>query len=104
MAGRGSKCPAHAKQYERLRGTATARGYGAGWRRTRAEYLATHPICVDPFGQHKQRGERVAATVVDHMVPKRRGGADAWGNYQSLCVSCHTEKIARETGLRGMGV
>lgn len=104
VVGRGGKCPACAKQYERRRGTAKGRGYGAEWRRARAEHLARHPICVDPYGRHNQRGERVAATVVDHVVPKRRGGRDDPRNYQSLCASCHTEKIARETGVRGMGI
>ena len=98
MAGRGRKCPAHARQYERRRGTATQRGYGAPWRRQRAEHLAAHPYCADPLGYHARRGERVAATLVDHIVPKRQGGSDEPSNCQSLCARCHGVKIVKEGG------
>ena len=34
----GRYCPEHNKEYDRSRGTATARGYGAAHRRARAEW------------------------------------------------------------------
>ena len=58
--------------------------YGsAEWRRVRTEFLAAHPSCYC--------GRR--ATHVDHVVPRRRGGAPyAWGNLQGLCHGCHNRK------------
>jgi len=47
------------------------------------------------------RGRVVAAVVADHVVPLKDGGArfDAAG-LQSLCISCHNRKTARETAAR----
>ena len=40
----------------------------------------------------------VANLETDHIIPKHRGGTDAWSNLQSLCVECHKIKTAREAG------
>ena len=39
----------------------------------------------------------------DHIIPLEDGG-DPWdlANGQSLCHTCHSEKTARENGVRGM--
>ncbi|MCZ2288563.1 MAG: HNH endonuclease [Anaerolineales bacterium] len=42
----------------------------------------------------------MVATMVDHIVPLRRGGRDDETNYQSLCVSCHNVKTSID-GSRG---
>jgi 5-methylcytosine-specific restriction protein A len=43
----GAKSAAQMKtELDRLRPSATRRGYGARWRRARAAYLARHPLCV----------------------------------------------------------
>ncbi len=67
------------------------------WRAARAAYLREHPLC----GHCEGRGLLVAAVVVDHVTPVKDGGARyAAFNLQSLCVSCHNRKTARETANR----
>ena len=99
--GKHDRCLVHERKYERQRGTAASRGYDAEWRRRRAEQLAAHPFCADPFGHHAERGEKVRATTVDHVLAKRKGGTDAPTNLHSHCTSCHSEKTAREDGRWG---
>lgn len=78
-------------QYDKHRGTAAKRGYGARWRRARATYLMQHPICVKCGS---------IANVVDHIIPHRGDMHLFWdvNNWQSLCDSCHSIKTAREDG------
>lgn len=85
-------------EYDTQRGTAAQRGYDARWRRLRKMYLAAHPLCADPYGAHAERGELVAATEVDHIIPKKRGGSDTEENLQALCQVCHSRKTALEDG------
>jgi 5-methylcytosine-specific restriction endonuclease McrA len=33
--------------------------------------------------------------VLDHIVPKARGGANNWGNYAGLCLRCNSKKGIR---------
>lgn len=113
----GGYCQAHKraarKEVESRRESSTKRGYGYRWQKAREGYLRSNPLCVD----HKQRGQYVQATVVDHKVPHRldeaRGSGDAeriakaqalfWDhdNWQSLCKACHDQKTAREDGAFG---
>lgn len=92
----GSRCAEHAKarqvRYDAQRGNSSQRGYGSQWARERARFLAAHPVC-------SVCGKR--AVHVDHVVPKRRGGTDAWSNLQPLCASCHSRKTAVEDGRWG---
>lgn len=74
------------------RPSASKRGYGAGWRRRRKRYLARNPLCAEC----KAEGYTVAAALVDHIIPLSQGGKDEDNNYQSLCVTHHNRKIARE--------
>lgn len=78
------------------RGFDSERGFyqSTQWRAVRATFLRKHPLCV-----RCQQGERiVAAVVVDHIQPLKRGGARFdESNLQALCVSCHNRKTARET-------
>lgn len=101
-------CAEHERQrqrtYDRSRGKTAERGYGAQHRKWRAMVLARDPVCVDPYGVHAERGEVVASTVADHIVPIRRGGARFdLANGQGLCASCHGVKTAREDGGFGRG-
>ena len=88
-------CQAHADRehaYDQERGTATARGYDARWRRARLAWLGEHPLCADPYQEHQSRP--VAAAMVDHIRPHRGDVLLFWdhGNWQSLCDSCNTRK------------
>jgi 5-methylcytosine-specific restriction protein A len=76
--------------------SSSARGYGALWRRLARLFLASHPLCVDPYRRHQER--LVAANQVDHITPRRRGGSDDGSNLQALCASCHAYKTARYDG------
>lgn len=91
--------PKATTEYDRQRGSASQRGYGAYWRRLRILFLRRHPLCADPFHEHGERA--VAATDVDHIVPKRQGGTDAWDNLQPLCHACHSRKTGRDKGRGG---
>lgn len=86
--------PVVAGQPERL--TAAQRGYGAPWRKLRAQFLARHPVCVDP--DHRHPGQVRAATDVDHITPRSQGGSDDPTNLQPLCHACHSAKTLREQG------
>ena len=80
------------------RGTVAQRGYGARWQQLRRMALAAQPLCADPDGFHRQHGEVVAATDVDHIIPKSRGGQDTLDNLQCLCHQHHSRKTATEDG------
>lgn len=90
------------------RETSAQRGYDSKWRKARAGYLRSHPLCV----MHLQRGRTVAATVVDHIIPHKGDNALFWdhGNWQSLCKSCHdihkqrAEKSGAESGCDLSGI
>lgn len=96
----GSYCEKHQKQtdaqYDQRRGSAASRGYGARWRKLRKMFLASHPLCGDPFGHHAEENRLVPATEVDHIKPKQQGGTDRWENLQALCKPCHSLKTAGE--------
>jgi 5-methylcytosine-specific restriction endonuclease McrA len=57
----------------------------SAWRRLRDDALRRQPVCATPGC-----GQR--ATFADHIIPRRQGGADALGNLQSLCSSCHSNR------------
>lgn len=71
---------------------ASARGYGHRWTKLRAQVLASQPLCVRCLLDDRA----VPAIDVDHIVPKSRGGEDAYSNLQALCHSCHSRKTALE--------
>lgn len=78
---------------------------GRRWRRFRAWFLARNPLCVDPFGHHRQDGVTVRSFHVDHIVPRRQRPDLSFdeANCQGLCASCHSRKTAQEkaTGPEG---
>ncbi len=95
-----SRCEKHkyveARQLDQRRGSSTQRGYGYKWQQAREAYLRAHPLCA----RHEERGEIVAATVVDHIVPHKGDMSLFWkrSNWQSLCKDCHDLKTATEDG------
>jgi 5-methylcytosine-specific restriction protein A len=78
------------------RASAARRGYNYRWRKLRAATLAAEagehagPLCVECLRQ----GIITPATDLDHIVPKRVGGADTPENLQPLCHRCHSRKTA----------
>jgi 5-methylcytosine-specific restriction protein A len=83
------RCPTHTTQADRARGTATQRGYGHQWGRTRQAYLTAHPFCA-------VQGCHTWATDVDHidgLGPRGPRGHD-WSNLRSLCHSHHSKRTA----------
>jgi 5-methylcytosine-specific restriction protein A len=91
-------CVAHTVQLQRKtdgdRQSSTARGYGTAWRKARVGHLIHHPLCAECLRHNHTR----AAVAVDHVVPHRGNQALFWttANWQSLCVTCHASKSARE--------
>lgn len=81
-------CDKHKKLYERK--SANKRGYDSRWRKARARFLKTNPLCV----QCLKDGRVVEATVVDHIIPHREDKKLFWdeSNWQALCKSCHDKK------------
>ncbi len=98
LVARGRYCEVHqrerSRRYDQARGSAASRGYGRGWRVQRQAFLAAHPLCVHCLEQDIT----TAATDVDHIVARRAGGTDAWGNLQPLCHACHSRKTRAEMG------
>ena len=87
----GTYCPEHsAESPDRMRGSATERGYDAKWRRARKRFLQRHPLCANCLSQ----GVLTPATVVDHIVPHRGDHRLFWDeqNWQPLCKACHDRK------------
>lgn len=68
------------------------------WRALRATVLREQPLCC----ACAESGLLVAAQVVDHVRPIKRGGERFdRANLQSLCVSCHNRKTAIERNPNG---
>lgn len=86
------------RQYDRQRGTASQRGYGAHWRKVRARVLSKHPLCAECL----KHGIVAAATDVHHVIAKRNGGLDSEDNLEPLCHACHS-RITREEMHQGVG-
>ena len=85
-----------ARSYDKQRGTAAERGYGARWQKARLEYLQQHPLCVTCLSG----GDICPATVVDHKKPHKGDKVLFWdvSNWQSLCLTHHSIKSAKEDG------
>ena len=88
---RASRCRVHDLAYkaehERARKSSAARGYGGKWAKLRRKFLEVFPTCILCSAR---------ATDVDHIIAKRDGGSDDWGNLRSLCHSCHSRRTGRE--------
>jgi 5-methylcytosine-specific restriction protein A len=81
------------RELDRQRPSASARGYGARWRRARLAFLARHPLCAACEAQ----GRLVAATVVDHVGPHRGDQTLFWDESTGApaCTRGHDGKTAR---------
>ena len=91
VEGRPAYCVEHLAmmraEQDAERGSASARGYDAEWRKVRRRYLKDHPRCM-------QCGR--PATVVHHVVRVRDGGTNDDSNLRALCARCHNAITMRE--------
>ncbi|MBK8270176.1 MAG: HNH endonuclease [Planctomycetes bacterium] len=78
------------------RQSAHARGYGRRWEKIAKAFLAEHPICENPFGDHG--AVVVPSEHVDHVVPRSRGGTDDVANLSAICARCHSKKTCLYDG------
>lgn len=76
-----------------MRGNRHARGYGSVWEKIRQRILRRDSGLCQPC---LQAGRVTAATAVDHVIAKARGGADFDENLQAICRDCHAAKTAHE--------
>lgn len=73
------------------------RGYGHAWDKLRARILQRDKHLCQAC---KRKGLVTAATQVDHVKPKAKGGTDDEGNLQSICTPCHDVKTIVDAGGR----
>lgn len=68
--------------------------YDARWRKARAAFLATHPLCE----RCTKMGRTTAATVVNHRIPHKGSLALFWdqANWESTCKPHHDSTIQSE--------
>ena len=77
-----------------VRGNRHQRDYGYEWEKKRARILKRDEGLCQPC----LRMDRVTvATQVDHIIQRASGGSEEDSNLQSICLSCHKEKTARES-------
>jgi hypothetical protein len=95
------RCPRHAREQDRARGTAQERGYDYEWSKFAKAWKARFPICGQRadgklYAEHSrcvQEGRDEPAAAVDHIVSMRNGGSQYDPtNLQSLCVRCNARK------------
>lgn len=86
-AGQIAQDRARKARHDLHRPNAGERGYGALWRKARAEFLRLFPWCTCG----------APATTVDHKVPHRGDQRLFWdrNNWQPLCAHCHNSRKQR---------
>ncbi|MCD7752247.1 MAG: HNH endonuclease [Lachnospiraceae bacterium] len=87
-------CEKHRPLHRHDTKTTSEKGYTSRWRKARAAYLRSHPLCVRCMA----KGLYVKATVVDHIIPHRGDSELFWDttNWQALCKHCHDSKTMTE--------
>jgi 5-methylcytosine-specific restriction endonuclease McrA len=90
-----TRCPAHERERERLRGTPAQRGYGPAYQRARRQLLASATRC-HWCGLPARVNDPLTA---DHLVPLAHGGGIE-GNLVAAHRSCNG---ARGGGTRRIG-
>lgn len=75
----------------------TDRGLGWEWQKFRLRILKRDLYLCQPC---KADGRVAAATQVDHIIPRHKGGEMADSNAQSICEACHKAKTAADQGSR----
>lgn len=93
------------REYDRMRGSASSRGYDWTWHKLRNAVLQGSPLCV----RCEKQGRTRAAEEVDHIQPisthpELRLVRE---NLQPLCLPCHRLKTAldkRDARMRARGL
>src|SRR5262245_38676340 len=95
-----SRCALHEREVRRarnrerdaLRPPSHLRGYGAGWKKLRAQVLAEEPHCyLCGISQASARVRGVRFTV-DHVRPVALGGQTVRANLRAACVPCNARR------------
>ena len=83
---------AHTKDYNNSRSKENSKIYhSTKWRKLRIQQLSKYPLCINFDTCHN------VATIADHVVEVKDGGKHySLDNLQSMCLSCHNAKTARE--------
>lgn len=83
------------REYEKLRGTRTERGYNNRWLKA-SKAFRTGKVCV----MCEKRGVAKLAECTDHIIPHKGDEELFWDetNWQPLCIACNTAKAASEEG------
>lgn len=71
----------------------TKKRYGSQWRKIRALYVKTHPLCEECL----KNGRTTPVQEVHHIIPLADGGTHDFSNLMSLCKSCHSAITMAET-------
>lgn len=69
---------------------------GRPWQKLRARWLQEHPLCVHCDAKGRVR----LATVLDHIIPRSKGGTEIESNLQGLCRDCDLIKQALDRGYK----
>ncbi|WP_424139887.1 HNH endonuclease signature motif containing protein [Roseomonas chloroacetimidivorans] len=87
------------RPYDRIRGSASSRGYDRDWRKLRAVVLAEEPLCRFCLAH----GMLTPATEVDHIetVEARPDLRLVRSNLRSLCKPHHSSRTASGNQDRG---
>jgi 5-methylcytosine-specific restriction enzyme A len=84
--------------YDRTRGIEHKLRKSGSYQAFRAWYKRKHPLCADPFGDHKRDGVVVGMDQLHHVQQVKDAPhllCDE-NNCMSLCTSCHARMSARE--------
>jgi len=77
------------KHYTEHEGSASAQGYDWKWTKVSRLVRRQEPVC--------RRCKNQLATMVDHIIPLKQGGARLnLENLQPLCTGCHAIKTAED--------
>lgn len=83
----------HYRKYER--DPEINKRYGSAWKKIRARYVASHPLCE----QCEKEGRLTPAEEVHHIIPLSGGGTHDEENLMALCKACHS-RISAKSGDR----
>lgn len=69
---------------------------GRPWQKLRACMLRDHPLCA----MCEATGKVTEGSVLDHVIPRSKGGTDDASNLQVLCPACHDRKSLADRGFK----